>query len=150
MSRWSYVADTVMGGRSTGQGELLTEGGISFARLSGNVTTANNGGFIQIRRPFPSLSTSTYSGVKLTVRGNSETYFVHLRTQQSNRPWAYYQAEFLTTQSWTEVYIPFENFTASTGFLPAEFEPSDLISIGIVAYGRDHQAQLDLSELALF
>lgn len=149
-SRWSYVADTVMGGRSNGKGELLSEGEISFARLSGSVTTANNGGFIQIRRPLPSFSTSSYSGVKLIVRGNSATYFVHLRTQRSSRPWAYYQAEFFATQGWTEIYIPFEEFTASTGLLPAELKPSDLISIGIVAYGRDHKAQLDVSELALF
>jgi hypothetical protein len=53
--RWRFFADTVMGGRSTGQVEFKTSGGEAYARLTGDVTTANNGGFIQIRRELKSV-----------------------------------------------------------------------------------------------
>ena len=149
-SRWSYVADTVMGGRSTGRGELLSEDGESFARLTGTVSTANNGGFIQIRRALTDLSQAQIEGVRLRVRGNDQAYFIHLRTRQSDRPWAYYQAEFFAAGDWQDVTLPFEAFRPSTRGLPATFEPQDLISIGIVAYGRDHEAALDVSEVGFF
>ena len=38
-----------MGGISQGQAVLEQEGEMFFARLTGNVSTANNGGFIQLR-----------------------------------------------------------------------------------------------------
>ena len=47
--RWRFFADTVMGGVSSGNVEFATKDGVSFARLTGDVSTANNGGFIQIR-----------------------------------------------------------------------------------------------------
>lgn len=48
-SRWEYLADTVMGGVSTGQVSFETENGSRFARLTGNVSTERRGGFIQFR-----------------------------------------------------------------------------------------------------
>ncbi len=46
---WQYVSDRVMGGVSDGQVTLEQDGDMYFARLTGNVSTANNGGFIQLR-----------------------------------------------------------------------------------------------------
>ena len=46
---WQYISDRTMGGISQGQAVLEQEGEMFFARLSGNVSTANNGGFIQLR-----------------------------------------------------------------------------------------------------
>ena len=39
----------VMGGVSTGGASLEKDGDVTFARLTGNVSTRNNGGFIQLR-----------------------------------------------------------------------------------------------------
>ena len=49
ISDWNYVSDRVMGGVSTGGASLEKDGDVTFARLAGNVSTRNNGGFIQLR-----------------------------------------------------------------------------------------------------
>ena len=46
---WKYFSDQVMGGVSEGQVSLEQDGDKVFIRLTGNVRTDNNGGFIQLR-----------------------------------------------------------------------------------------------------
>ena len=48
-AQWVMFGDNVMGGLSKGKVSELIEKEISFYRLEGNVSTANNGGFIQFR-----------------------------------------------------------------------------------------------------
>ena len=48
-SQWNYVSDQVMGGVSEGNFVIKTHADVSFAHLSGMVSTENNGGFIQFR-----------------------------------------------------------------------------------------------------
>ena len=45
---WEYISDNVMGGVSEGKAEILDQDNNYFLRLSGNVSTKNNGGLIQI------------------------------------------------------------------------------------------------------
>ena len=47
--RWSYTSDRVMGGVSNGGGGYDEVEGRMAIRLFGQVSTANNGGFIQVR-----------------------------------------------------------------------------------------------------
>ena len=47
-----FFADTVMGGRSSGDVVFNKSSNNNYAHLSGIVTTENNGGFIQIRKKF--------------------------------------------------------------------------------------------------
>ena len=47
--RWSFFTDGVMGGVSEGTVKLDKINNIFCYRMIGNVTTENNGGFIQIR-----------------------------------------------------------------------------------------------------
>jgi len=56
-NRWRYTSDQVMGGVSEGGASLGAEDGITFAQLRGMVSTANNGGFIQIRQDLPGSRT---------------------------------------------------------------------------------------------
>ncbi|MEP1930013.1 MAG: CIA30 family protein, partial [Roseibium sp.] len=116
-TRWDYVADTVMGGVSSGQVSFLSEGNVDFAQLTGTVSTENNGGFIQFRRKLSGPPASDISGVRLFARGNGERYFVHLRTRGTVLPWQYYQAEFITTEVWTEILLPLSAFQASGAML---------------------------------
>ena len=51
--QWSYLADTVMGGVSEGSAEFGNSGLDKTIRLTGEVSTANNGGFIQVRSSVP-------------------------------------------------------------------------------------------------
>lgn len=61
---WTYLADTVMGGVS--QGGARMEAGV--LRLSGTVSTANRGGFIQARTEMPSGLPSAATALRLRVR----------------------------------------------------------------------------------
>ena len=45
---WRYISDRVMGGVSEGEVELHQDGEKVFVRLTGNVSTENRGGFIQL------------------------------------------------------------------------------------------------------
>ncbi|WP_170335920.1 CIA30 family protein [Ruegeria arenilitoris] len=148
--RWDYVADTVMGGVSSGQVQFRSEGDGGFARLTGTVSTENNGGFIQFRRKLPDRPDASVSGVRLLVRGNGEQYFVHLRTRGTVLPWQYYQAEFATSDKWTEVSLPLSGFKASGAMLRAIPVADEITSVGVVAYGRDHEAGVDVSEIGFY
>lgn len=139
-----------MGGVSSGGVEYKRDAQVSFARLSGTVSTDNNGGFIQIRGRLSAAPPENTQGIRLIVRGNNQPYYVHLRTRGTRLPWQYYQAEFATTGTWSEVKIPLSEFKPSGGLLRKTLKPSSLRTLGIVAYGRDHLAEVDVSEIAFY
>jgi hypothetical protein len=149
-TRWRFFADTVMGGVSSGNLAFVTEGGRVHARMTGKVSTANNGGFIQIRMNLASPPPVEIEGVRLVVRGNRQRYFVHLRTTGTLLPWQYYQAGFEVGASWREVRLPLVRFTPSGSLLSATPKGTSLTSIGIVAYGRDHDAEIEIREVAFY
>jgi len=90
------------------------------------------------------------TGVRLVLRGNDQRYFVHLRTGSTLLPWQYYQAGFAVTESWTEVRLPLDAFTASGALLRAVPKPGSLSSVAVVAYGRDHDARIDVREVGFY
>ena len=142
-TRWRYTSDRVMGGISDGGAGIGTEDGVTYAQLRGTVSTANNGGFIQIRQELQTRLPIEATGIVLRVRGNGATYFVHVRPDASRRPWQFYQAAFETTTDWQDVTLPWSTFK-SQGGLDATFTPDSLRSIGIVAFGADYEADLDV------
>ena len=89
---WRYVSDQVMGGVSEGTMVFALDGDDHFARMTGRVSTENNGGFIQFRRAIAKGALDSADGIYLRVRGNSQRYFVHMRTSGTVLPWQYYQA----------------------------------------------------------
>jgi hypothetical protein len=149
-TRWRFLADTVMGGISTGRLVFLKEGELTFARLTGKVSTANRGGFIQMRSSLAEASPAGTTGVRLIVRGNNQRYFTHLRTRASVFPTQFHQAGFEVTRSWREVRLPFSAFQAQGRALPEPLNGPSLTSIGIVAYGRDHDAEIDVREVGFY
>ena len=136
-ARWSYVSDQVMGGISQGQLAFKTEQGESFAHMTGQVSTENNGGFIQFRTSIPKGTTATVSGVTLKVRGNSQQYYIHLRS-------------FQATDQWQTIKIPLSAFAASGKWLRKQIKPGSIRSIGVVAFGRDHSADIQISEIGFY
>jgi hypothetical protein len=149
-SEWRFFTDTVMGGVSTGRVTQMTEGGESFLRMTGTVSTANRGGFIQMRTDLSAPPPEGTTGVRLVVRGNGQRYFVHLRTAGTVLPWQYYQAGFDVTGDWAEVRLPFSAFRASGALLRSEPRAGSLTSLAVVAYGRDHEALIDLREAGFY
>lgn len=149
-TRWRFFTDTVMGGVSTGQTAFLQEDGTAFARMTGRVSTANRGGFIQMRMDLSNPPPEGTTGVRLVVRGNDQRYFVHLRTSGTILPWQYYQAGFEVTENWAEVRLPFDAFAASGALLRSVPKSGSLSSVAVVAYGRDHEARIDVREVGFY
>ena len=149
-ARWEFLADTVMGGVSTGQVTFETQDGQPFARMTGQVSTDNRGGFIQFRRKLTEPPPDDTKGIRLVVRGNDQRYFVHLRTSGTVLPWQYYQAGFDATGTWTEFRIPLSDFKPSGRILRSAPLAAALRSIGVVAYGRDHEARIDVREIGFY
>ena len=149
-TRWRFFTDQVMGGVSTGGVAFAKEGGTSFARMTGRVSTANRGGFVQMRLDLATPPPEGTTGVRLMVRGNSQRYFVHLRTGGTLLPWQYYQAGFDVTESWSEVRLPLDAFKASGALLRKVPDPASLTSLAVVAYGRDYDAHIDVREVGFY
>ena len=103
-NKWEFVSDQVMGGLSTGKLDLIKEENEKFLRLSGDVSTKNNGGFIQFRSNFDS-DNRKYQGIRIKVKGQPSEYFIHVRTNFLLLPWQYYSGRFVVTDEWKEVRI---------------------------------------------
>lgn len=148
--RWEFISDQVMGGVSTGKMLFKNQDVDGYLRLTGNVSTKNQGGFIQARTSLKNVLTNDIKGIKIRAKGNATKYYLHLRTNGTILPWHYYQAEFNVQESWSDINIPLINFKKSGGFLRNKIKPKSLKSIGIVAYGRDHIADLSVSSLSFY
>ena len=144
---WSFFTDGVMGGVSSGKAFFGKSGTDNFVRLEGKVSTANNGGFIQIRHSLTKYLDNDIEGISLKVRGNGEKYYVFIRTTSTLLPWQFYNASFETSKNWKVVKINLQAFQPSSNFLRKNIKSSSIKSIGIVAYGRDHEAKIDISEI---
>ena len=148
-TEWEYISDQVMGGVSEGEVEILKEDDTYFLRLSGNVSTKNNGGFIQVRSN-KEIESDDFKGIRLKVKGNPSEYHIHIRTSFLLLPWQYYSTEFLVNSDWSYVKVYFSDFEKSNFYQPSKFSPTEIKSIGFVAFGKDFFAELDIMEAQLF
>ena len=148
--QWAYLADTVMGGISEGAAQFEDQGTSQVIRLSGEVSTANNGGFIQVRSPVVWEAAKGKTGIKLMVKGNGDLYYLHIRSTNTRLPWHYYQQSFQTNGSWNEVRLPFEAFVKSSSLLRTTLNQSKIKTIGIVAYGKDYTADVSVKSLEFY
>ncbi|MGX0975569.1 hypothetical protein ACSSVY_001271 [Roseovarius sp. MBR-51] len=147
---WRYFSDQVMGGVSTGRAEVQGPEGARYVRLTGEVSTANRGGFIQVRGELETPLPEGAQGVVVRVRGNGEGYFIHLRTRGTMLPWQYYQAPIPSGLAWQEVRVPFTAFRASGAMLRDVPRAETVKSLAAVAYGRDHQADLSFQWIGIY
>ena len=145
--QWRYVADDVMGGVSTGYVEYQIIEEDIIAVLKGNVSTENNGGFIQIRRDLKDINLENANSVKIVAKGNSQKYYIFLRTTGTILPWQYYASEFKVNENFNEFILPIKDFEKSGFLLAKKINPKKITSIGIVAFGRDHLAELYVKEI---
>ena len=148
--QWSYLADTVMGGVSEGSAKFRNSGSDKIIRLTGEVSTANNGGFIQVRASVPWELAKGKTGIRLKVKGNGDQYYLHIRNTNTRLPWHYYQQGFETTNTWEEVKLPFESFIKSSSLLRTSIKQSTIKTIGIVAYGKNHTADISVMSLEFY
>jgi Complex I intermediate-associated protein 30 (CIA30) len=104
---WEVVNDNVMGGVSTGQFQVLTNG---CAVFSGTVRLENNGGFASVRSAPVRENLTGLTAVVLRVRGDGQRYKFNVRTGAGfDAP--LYQCGFTTTQGeWVEHRLGFSDF----------------------------------------
>ena len=146
-ANWSAISDQVMGGISEVNFYEIEEDGKKFYRLEGDVSTENNGGFIQSRVGVY-INSNDFEGIRLKIRGNNNEYFVHLRAPRM-MPWNYYYAEFYATNEWQIIELPLSSFKYSRNQNQG-IDFRTIRSIGLVAYGKDFTAQLDIAKIELY
>lgn len=76
--------------------------------------------------------------------------YLQIRTRWTVLPWQLYQAEFETTQGWQEVRVPLDAFAPYGGLLRPSFKTSDIRSIAVVAFGRNHEADLTVRSIGAY
>lgn len=145
---WQVVNDDVMGGVSTSQFQLLTNGGAVF---SGVVSLENNGGFASARSS-PVRGNLSGDTFVLRVRGDGRRYKFTVRTDAGfNAP--NYQATFTTRRGeWEEHRLPFKEFVPTfRGRVLTDLPPlnsAKIASVGVLI--SDQQAgpfQLEMAWL---
>ena len=150
---WQYVSDRVMGGVSDGRVDLEKDGEMYYARLTGNVSTANNGGFIQLRAGVSFANSEkdgkNLQGVRLNVKGNGETYYIHIRTNENWSPSDYYSAIFKADSEWIMIVLPFNKFERKWS-KNSTLDAKNIRSFGIVAYGKDYVSDVSVSTIEFY
>ncbi len=150
---WQYVSDRVMGGLSDGQVSLEQDGELYYARLTGNVSTRNNGGFIQLRSGVSFENSEKngkdLQGVRLNVRGNGETYEIHITTNDRVYRGDYYSATFKADSDWTMIDLPFNKFKRKRSN-NSKLDAKNITRFAIVAYGREYVSDVSVSTIEFY
>ena len=148
--KWEFISDQVMGGISDGKVEYFKEDDISYARMTGIVSLENNGGFIQIRKKMDFSLSKEIKSLKIQVRGNNQEYYIHIRTSGTILPWQYYQAPFIANDKWETQDIKLLEFKRSGIMIAKKINPKNIKSIAIVAYGKEHEAFIDVNNIIIY
>ena len=148
---WLFVSDGVMGGLSEGIVYKDSISNIPCYRMTGNVTTKNNGGFLMTRTLLkPNLKANDYTGIYIKVYGNSEDYFLHLKTSFTPAVWQYYGYKFKAVKKWKEIKVPFADFKRSNLYQPKSMSSQKIKNIAVVAGFNDYQSDICFSEIGFY
>jgi hypothetical protein len=151
-TKWRLVTDRVMGGVSEGTVRKETVEGRPAVHLRGDVSLANNGGFVQMTLDLApdggTVDAGAWTGIAATVWGNGAAYNLHLRTSDVRRPWQSYRHGFETDGGWRTVQLPFAEFEAHR--IEAPLDVGRLKRIGIVAIGREMAADVAVADLRFY
>lgn len=144
---WELIAGPVMGGLSSGTMRREMVAGRPAIRMQGEVSLANNGGFLQIALDLAPgggpVDAGRWTGIEIDVFGNGERYGLHLRTTQTTRPWQSWRQGFVAPPHWQTLRLPFAGFEPHR--IEAPLGLGALRRIGIVAIGRAFQADIAIA-----
>ena len=153
---WYVVNDNVMGGRSEGRFELRQgereQGQLSFTGR----TNTNGGGFSSIRTKTLQLDLSTFSGIRLHVKGDGRRYTWRLTsTARWRGRQVSYWAEFETRNgTWSTVNIPFSEFVPRVRGNQLDGPPLDsgqITGMGLMIYDKqDGPFELRLGSVSVY
>ena len=103
-NQWRIVNDGVMGGLSTSEIALNTDGSATF---SGHVSLDNNGGFAMTQYDCD-VPVKNYTKLTLKVKGDGKTYQFRLRSNRHDDYW--YVQNFKTTGVEEKITLNLEDF----------------------------------------
>jgi hypothetical protein len=115
--------------------------------LTGDVSVAKNGGFLQAATDLV-VDASGWAGIEITLAGPTEIYHLHLRTTDLTRPQQSYRAQVRCMTEWRTLQVPWEDFVPHRTDAP--FAPLRLRRLGIVAIGRAFRADLCVADLRFY
>ena len=150
-TEWRLITDKVMGGESQGDLTLFEFEDRHCVRVQGDVSTKNNGGFVQMSLPFPdekNPKANDFDGVEIEVSGNNERYNIHLRTSSLWLPWQSYRFTFKATSQWQVLRFPFSQIEKYK--VNRDFELDKITRIGLVAIGREFRADLCVAAVRFY
>jgi uncharacterized protein YbjT (DUF2867 family) len=142
---WGAVDDVVMGGVSESSIRLIPDG----ALFSGNVSTANSGGFVSVRtRNFDSpLDLSVYDGIELRVKGDGNRYKFITRSEEKWDGVGYCYSFDTVYNIPVTVRIPFSDlipvFRAKTLKDYPPFDPSRVTSLQLMLSKFEYDGELN-------
>lgn len=150
-SGWRLVEDGVMGGVSRGSMALMPLDGQNCLRLMGQVSTENNGGFIQLSYSVDSKLAQqfpNYTGIEIKLRGNNESYNIHLKQRGLFLPWQSFRSSIFAKDEWQLLKVPFDSFEP--------YKTSQTLKLGkinqlaLLAIGRDFDADVCIASIYLY
>ncbi|MBE9129421.1 CIA30 family protein [Coleofasciculus sp. LEGE 07081] len=142
---WGAVDDVVMGGVSESSIRLIE----NAALFSGNVSTANSGGFASVRtRNFdPSVNLAGYEGIELRVKGDGQRYKFILRTEARWDGISYCFSFDTQKDHWINVRIPFDDlipvFRAKTLQDAEPFDSSHIYAVQLMLSKFEYDGALN-------
>lgn len=142
---WGAVDDVVMGGVSESSIRLID----NAALFSGNVSTANSGGFVSVRtRNFePPLNLAGYEGIEVRVKGDGKRYKFFIRTEPKWDGVAYAHSFDTEPNSWITVRIPFDTlipvFRAKTMDSAEPFDRNKVSSFQLMLSKFEYDRELN-------
>ncbi len=136
-----------MGGLSVGHLSRSVWLGRPCLNLTGDVSLANNGGFLQAATDLV-VDASGWEGIEITVAGPPDVYHLHLRTTDLVRPQQSYRALVPCRAEWRTLRLSWDDFMPHRTDAP--FVPSRLRRLGIVAIGRAFRADLNVADLRFY
>jgi len=91
---------------------------------------------------------SNFEGLLLEIAGNGEQYNLHLKTTDLWFPWQSYRYSFVAEQDWRQIRVRFSELTAYRTY--SRFNPEKVTRIGLVAIGREFDADLCLGSIRFY
>ncbi|KMT04452.1 hypothetical protein BVRB_8g181240 [Beta vulgaris subsp. vulgaris] len=149
---WGALDDVVMGGVSQSTFVIDPKGGENGGAagiFSGNVSTANNGGFTSVRTRNFSVpeDLSGYDGLELRLKGDGRRYKLIIRTS-SDWDTVGYTAGFDTVEGqWQLIKVPFSSlkpiFRARTVFDAPPFDAHNVVSLQLMFSKFEYDGKLN-------
>jgi hypothetical protein len=145
MNEWYAYTDNVMGGKS----ELVAQQNQDVIKLSGTVSTKNNGGFVRLATN-PNIASNDIKGIRFLAKGNNEVYDLHVSLKGMKMPpWSFFSKKFSVSDEWSEYQIEFTEFE-KYGYSARSFNPKNIRELSFAGYGRDFTVDLELKDIELY